>query len=440
MLVTNATLVTLGPAGVVEKGAVLVRQGRIAEVGTAALLEARHPHEETLDAEGNVCSPGLVNAHMHLYSTFARGMEVPGAAPRNFVEVLERLWWRLDRALEMEDLYPSAAVPLCDGLRAGVTTVVDHHAGPGAIDGSLDEIARACRDVGVRGVLCYEVSDRDGAAVARAGLRENVRFVREVKGDPLLRGMIGLHASFTLSDATLERAGAEARALGVGAHIHAAEDRADEEDAIRRSGVRVAQRLDRHGLLGEGAILAHGVHLDDAEAAILAERGAALVHNPQSNANNAVGWGRLPQRLAAGIRVGLGTDGMTSAILDEARMALLMARHELGDPAAAWEAVGRVLFEGNRAIAERCFGAPLGVLAPGALADLVVWNYQPPTPLAAENFLGHALFGLTQANARDAVVAGVLRMREGVVLRVDEAEVRARARERAASLWQRLAS
>jgi putative selenium metabolism protein SsnA len=437
LLVTRAVLLThAGDA--FPQGAVLIEGDRVAEVGPAAELEARHPSATRLDAAGNLCTPGLVNAHMHLYSTFARGMAPCGPAPTRFVEVLERLWWRLDRALSREDLYPSAVIPLCDGLRAGVTTVNDHHASPRAIEGSLDEIARAFRDVGVRGVLCYEVSDRDGPAVAQAGIEENVRFARATAADPSLRGMMGLHASFTLSDETLGRAASRARALGVGVHVHAAEDRADEEDALRRSGVRVAHRLDGHGALGPEDILAHGVHLDDSEVALLCERGAALVHNPQSNANNAVGWGRLPPRLAAGLRVGLGSDGMTSALLDEARMALLMARHELRDPAAAWDAVERILIEGSPAIAARRFGAPLGVLSPGALADLVVWDYVPPTAVSPASFLGHALFGLTQAQARDVLVGGRHCLERGVVRGVDEAAVRAEARERSAALWARV--
>lgn len=437
LLVTNATVLAGEAAGRPGAGAVLVDGDRIAAVGLAAVLERLHPAVPRLDARGRLCTPGLVNAHMHLYSTFARGMPLPGPPPTSFVEILERLWWRLDRALRPEDLYPSAVVPLCDGLRAGVTTVVDHHASPNAVSGSLDEIARAFEDAGVRGVLCYEVSDRDGAEVARAGIDENVRFARRARGSPTLRGMMGLHASFTLSDDTLERAAAEAAAIGVVAHVHAAEDRADQEGSLRRSGARVALRLDRHGLLSQ-ALLAHGVHLDREEAELVAARGAIVVHNPQSNANNAVGWARIGELLACGVRLALGSDGMTSAILDEARMALLMARHELRDPAAGWGAVEGMLLDGNREVAERQFGARLGVLEPGALADLVVWRYEPPTPISADGFLGHALFGLTQAEAADVVVGGVQRLSDGVVLGLDEAAARAEARERAAALWRRL--
>jgi putative selenium metabolism protein SsnA len=438
LLITRAELVTFAGAPATGADAVLIDGDRIAAIGVSADLAAAHRKAVRIDAGGNLCTPGFINAHMHLYSTFARGMSLAGGAPHSFVEVLESLWWRLDRALRFPDLYPSAVVPLCDGLRAGVTTVIDHHASPAAIDGSLDEIARAYHDVGVRGLTAYEVSDRNGAAEAEAGIRENVRFGRRSAGDPLVRGLFGLHASFTLSGKTLERAAAEAQGLGIGVHIHAAEDAADERDSLHRSGMRVVARLDHHGLLGDRALLAHGVHLSEEEVALLAERQAALVHNPQSNANNAVGWGRMPDRLAAGVAVGLGSDGMTSSILDEARMALLMARHELREPAAAFGAVQQILIAGNRAIAERYFGGKLGVLQPGALADVVVWNYIPPTPLSADNFLGHALFGLTQAEARDVIVAGKVRLRNGVVQGVDEATVRSHARGLARALWGRI--
>jgi putative selenium metabolism protein SsnA len=422
---------------VYEDGAVLIDAGRIAAVGASAELEARHPSAARLDAQGQLVTPGLVNAHMHLYSTFARGLAVPGPAPTRFTEILERLWWRLDRALTADDLYSSAVVPLCDGLRGGVTSVIDHHASPRAVAGSLDRIARACRNVGVRGVLCYETSDRDGPHAANAGIEENASFARECRGDPLVRSLFGLHASFTLSDATLARVALARGKEGI--HIHVAEDAADEDDALARGGgrERVLDRLDRHGLLDDASILAHGVHLDDGEVALCARRRSVLVHNPQSNANNAVGWGAFTARQDAGVRVAIGSDGMTSAVLDEARMALLMARHELHDPAAAWDRVERALLGENPAIISKIFDMEVGLLRPGALADVVVWRYRPPAPLSPDGFLGHALFGLVQAEAAHVFVGGTLRLRDGVVLGLDEDAARIEARSRATALWNR---
>lgn len=437
ILITHGVVFPSGEGVVVEDGAVALDGARVAAVGPTEKLRARYPDAVELDAGGNLVTPGLINAHMHLYSTFARGMAVPGPAPTCFVEILERLWWKLDRALRKEDLYPSAVIPLCDSLRAGVTTVIDHHASPNAVCGSLAELARAYRDVGVRGALCYETSDRDGPAVTEAALAENLDFADAVRGAPLLRGLFGLHASFTLSDETLARVAAARGELGI--HIHVAEDAADQRDArARRDGERVVARLDRHGLLDDRALLAHGVHLSDDEVALVVERGATLVHNPQSNANNGVGWGAFTCRQAAGVRVALGSDGMTSAVLDEARMALLMARHELRDPAAAWTAVENALLRENAAFASRLFEAEVGVLREGALGDVVIWSYRPPTPLTADGFLGHALFGLTQAEARDVFVGGVPRMRDGAILGVDEQRVRAEAVLRARALWERL--
>ena len=291
-LLLERGVVFTGPGGeVFSDGALLIEGARIIDVGTTDVLRARHPSAPRHDARGQLVSAGLINAHMHLYSTFARGMAVPGPPPTCFTEILERLWWRLDRALTLEDLYTSAAIPLCDGLRAGVTTVVDHHASPRCVDGSLARLARAALDVGVRAVLCYETTDRDGPAVSQAGIAENRSFAQFAQTHETLRPLFGLHASFTLEDATLAQI-ASTRA-GVGIHIHVAEDLADQRDAAARSQgrERVIERLHRFGLLDPGALLAHGVHLDDSEVALCARAGATLVHNPQSNANNAVGYG-----------------------------------------------------------------------------------------------------------------------------------------------------
>lgn len=438
-LLIERGVVYTGPGGeVIEDGAVLMDGDRVARVGASATLRAQHPDAARLDAHGQLVTPGLVNAHMHLYSTFARGMAVPGPAPTTFVEILERLWWRLDRALTPDDLYASAVIPLCDGLRAGVTSIVDHHASPRCARGSLTTLARAALDTGVRAALCYETSDRDGPDATDAGLAENLDFAAFARGRPTLAALFGLHASFTLGDATLARIADSRGPLGI--HVHVAEARSDEEDALARSGgrERVIARLARFGLLDHRSVLAHGVHLDANEVAACASTGATLVHNPQSNANNAVGWGRFTERRDAGVRVAIGSDGMTSVILDEARMALLMARHELGEPAAAWGAVERSLLVENPALASRVFGASLGRLEAGAQADVVVWRYVPPTPVFVSGFLGHALFGLVQSEACDVFVAGRHALDAGRVRGVDEALARAEAKVLAEHLWRRL--
>ena len=262
ILIGNGTVVTLGnDSQLIEKGAVLVQDDRIAAIGSDTDLRQQHPGAQYVDANGGLIMPGFLCAHTHFYGAFARGMAIPGEAPRNFPEILERLWWRLDKLLTLEDTRASAEMFLADAIRLGTTCVVDHHASPNAIEGSLDVIANAVEQAGIRACLAYEVSDRDGSAVTAAGIIENERFIqslRTARSRQAESGMIaasyGLHASFTLSPATLERCAAGAAASGVGFHIHVAEDISDENDSIAHYNMRVAERLEANHILGVNAI------------------------------------------------------------------------------------------------------------------------------------------------------------------------------------------
>ncbi|MCL4396045.1 MAG: amidohydrolase family protein, partial [Chloroflexi bacterium] len=255
MLITNGTIVTLGADNrVIEKGALLVEGERIAEIGSTRALEQKYPGVEKLDARGRIVMPGCIVAHTHFYGAFARGMSLPpGPPPKNFVEILQKLWWRIDRALTLEDCTLSALVCLVDAVRHGTTTLIDHHASPNAIDGSLDAVADAVLESGLRASLCYEVTDRNGAAGARAGRRENVRFIRQLKTQKAevrqrLAAAFGVHASFTVSDRTLDQCLDAASGLDTGFHIHVAEDRADQDDALEKFKLRVGERLESRGL------------------------------------------------------------------------------------------------------------------------------------------------------------------------------------------------
>ena len=255
MLITNGTIITLGAQNrVIENGAVYIRGDKIAEIGATNALEKKYPREEKLDARGKIVIPGSVVGHTHFYGAFARGMAIPGAAPKNFPQILENLWWKIDRALTLDDCKLSALVCLVDAIRSGTTTLLDHHASPNAIDGSLDVIADAVIEAGVRASLCYEVTDRNGAAGARAGIKENVRFIKKVNRQPStvncrVRASFGLHASFTVSDKTLEQCLAAAQGLNTGFHIHVGEDISDEDDSFAKYGMRVVDRLHARGIL-----------------------------------------------------------------------------------------------------------------------------------------------------------------------------------------------
>lgn len=304
---------------------------------------------------------GLVNAHTHLYSGLAPyGMPAPAVAPTSFVQILERVWWRLDRALDAASLAAAAELYVAEAVAAGCAGLIDHHESPAFIDGSLDVLADVCARFGMPAVLCYGATERNGGrAEAAAGLAECDRFAHDNER-PGLRVAVGLHASFTVSDETIAEAADLARALGTVLHVHVAEDGADVADARARGYAGVIDRLARHGALIAGSIFAHGVHLTRAEVTACADAGVWLVQNPRSNRGNAVGY---PAALAASSRVALGTDGYPAAMADEvAALTDLSAVHG-DDPArvAARPAAGAALF------AER-FGRPVAPPDAAAIA------------------------------------------------------------------------
>ena len=438
ILVGGHVVRSLDPV-VVERGDIVLAGDRIVAVGPAA---AGGPVPDRgaarrIDCADAIVLPGNVCAHTHAYSALARGMPYRLAPPTDFVEILQRVWWRLDRALDEEAIRASALVAGLEALRAGTTTLVDHHASPNAIDGSLDIVAEAFAELGIRSVLCYETTDRDGPERASAGIAENARFLAASAGDrarhPLSRGMVGAHASFTLSDPTLEAVADLGRTTGAGIHIHAAEDVADETDSMIRTGGRVLDRLARAGALNERTVLAHGVHLAPDEIAAVHLARAVVAHNPRSNMNNRVGRapvGRLGDRLA------LGTDGIGGDLFEEVRTAFLRRREEDLGVTPDW-ALG-VLAGGPR-IPARAFGEPLlGRLEIGAPADLIVLDAPPPTPVDGATLAGHIAFGFGPAAVRDVIVAGQLVVSGGHATRVDEAALAARAREAAGRLWARM--
>lgn len=446
MLITNARLITWeNPPRILEGDALYLSEGRIAEIGPQAMLLARHPEAERLDAGGQYVMPGNICAHTHFYGAFARGMAIPGAAPRDFPEILQKLWWPLDQALTLEDVRASAEVMLVDAVKHGTTTLFDHHASPNALEGSLDVIAAAVEQAGVRAVLCYEVTDRYGKDSARAAIQENLRFIRRTRSTPLADGRIaatfGLHASLTLSAETLE-ACRSAAPQGTGFHIHVAEHEADEYDSLAKSGLRVVDRLHRHDLLGTESIVAHAVHVDIAEACRLAETGTWVTHQPRSNMNNGVGVAPVEAFLRAGINVCLGTDGFSHTMWEEWKTAYLVQKVWHRDPRRMNGADVIAMGVYNNAILAGKFfpSAPLGVIAPGAHADLIFVDYHPHTPLTAENLPWHIIFGFHESMITTTIVAGRLLMRDRHLLTLDEEEIAARARQLAPQVWARYAS
>jgi putative selenium metabolism protein SsnA len=426
VLIRGGTIATLDPVGV-EAADLRVQDGIV--VARGALSPAAG--EEVVEAAGALVLPGLVNAHTHLYSALARGMAGPPAPPRTFVEILERVWWRLDRALDEETVYLSALVGGIEAALSGTTLLVDHHSSPSFIRNSLNTIRRALEEVGLRSVLCYEVTDRNGSTGRDAGLRENVSFAG-AQPTALTRGMIGAHASFTLSEESMAGLARAMAAAEAPIHIHVAEDAADVTHCRERWGETLPQRLQRHGLLAPRALLAHCVHLAPAEIEAVHELGAWIAHNPRSNMNNHVGYAAT----TALRRAALGTDGMDQDMLAEVRAAFLKMRDAGRDDAFA---AALELLAGGHRLARALWDLPFGSLEAGAPADLVLFDYVPPTPLHAGNVGGHLLFGLDRGHLRSTMVAGRWIVRDRRLVTVDVERAFARARHASAALWERMA-
>jgi putative selenium metabolism protein SsnA len=441
MLITNANIITWeSPNRVLENYAILIESDHIKEIGTTKSLTAKYPKAKTLDARGQHVMPGNICAHTHFYSAFARGMNIPGAAPKDFPEILQKLWWPLDRSLDAEAIRFSALVCLVDAIKHGTTTLIDHHASPNTIDGSLDLIADAVDKSGLRGVLCYEVTDRDGAEKANAGINENVRFLKRLASNPhpRLAGTFGLHASLTLSGVTLQACRAAAPD-GTGFHIHTAEHESDEYDSLSKSEMRVIDRLLKHNILGSNTIAAHGVHFDAREMEILKETGTWLTHQPRSNMNNGVGVAQIESMLRLGIKVCLGNDGFSNAMWEEWKTAYLLHKSHQRDPRRMnGNDVTQMAVYNNAALANQFFpSAPIGQITQGAFADLIFVDYHPYTPLTDGNLPWHIIFGFQQSMITTTIVAGKVLMKDRELLTLNEEEIAARAREIAPRIWKR---
>nr|WP_290665557.1 putative aminohydrolase SsnA [Ardenticatena sp.] len=441
LLIRNATIVPdpANPSAECLSGHSVVVEG---ETISAIVPDAEAPAtaDEVINAEGRLLMPGNICAHTHFYGAFARGMAIPGPDPRDFPEILRRLWWALDKALTLEDVRLSALVCLVDAIRHGTTTLIDHHASPNAIDGSLSVIADAVEAAGVRACLCYEVSDRDGPEKALAGIAENVRWIREsrARGSTHLAGTFGLHAAMTLSDATLERAVAEAQTLGVGFHIHAAEGPADQEHSLAMYGERVIERLHRLGVLGAQTIVAHAITIDAWEMALLRETETWVTHQPRSNMNNAVGVADVPTMLRGNMRVGLGNDGFAFDMFEEMKTAYLLHKvHRLDPRVMNGYEVMQMAYANNAALAAQFFPRPVGRVVEGAFADLILLDYVPYTPLTAANLPWHILFGIRGSHVTHTIAGGRVLMAERRLRTLDEAAIAAEAQARAPHVWQR---
>lgn len=440
LLVGNGTVLTLDEhMRRLQDGCVAIEDGMIVAVDGTKALRARYPQATFIDAKNRVIMPGFINVHQHIYSAFARGMNLGGPPASDFMQVLEGLWWRMDKALTLEDVTYSAYVTLIDCIRNGVTTVFDHHASPYAAKGSLFAIGEVAKELGLRASLALEVSDRDGVEIADALIDENMDWLNACRSntDDTLRGLFGLHASFTLGDRTLDRC---AGLIGEtdGYHVHVAEGSLDAMDAMEKYHMQVLERLDRFGILRPNTTAVHCIAIPDDGFDMLAERNTCVAHNPQSNMNNAVGVSRVLDMHKKGVLVGIGTDAYTADVLESYKTAPILQRHFMKSPSVGFMETADMLLRGNAAIAARSFDKPLGVLKEGAHGDVIIMDYDPPTPLLDDNQIGHILFGLSGRMVDTTIVGGKVLMRDRQVEIVDAEAIFAKAREVAGALWARI--
>ena len=445
LLVENGRVVTRSNANpYIEDGAVAIDGTKIVVVGGREELRRAYPEATSLDARGGLIMPGLINCHTHIYSGLARGLAIKGCNPTNFLQNLEQQWWNIDRHLTLDGTRACAYVTMMESFRNGVTTIFDHHASFRQIPGSLFAIKDIAQEMGMRACLCYEVSDRDGKQKLQESIQENADFARWAaeQDSDMIAAMFGGHALFTLPDESLD-AMAKANDGLTGFHVHVCEGMDDVYDSAQKHGTSSVHRLLDHGILGPKTMLGHCIHVSPADMDIIAGTHTKVVNNPQSNANNAVGTAPVLEFFKRGITVTMGTDAYTHDMLQSLKAFVPLQRLNSALPNVAWGEAMTMLFKNNAEVANMYFstkpqGKPLGVLEPGAAADVAIFDYPAPTPLGADNIDGHILFGVEGHDCRTTIVNGRVVYRDRELVDCDKEKIDAFVMQQAKELWGEL--
>ena len=440
MIIGNGRLITNSDkVGFMDNGAVLVKNNVIEEVGSFEELKKAHPDEEVLDAQGNLIMPGMICAHSHIYSSYARGM-APSGVTDNFFNILENLWWKLDRSLQIEDIKLNAFTTYAESIRSGVRQLIDHHASGHCIEGRWFALEESAKKIGVRTSLCFETTDRDGKEATKAAIKENVDFIKHClkEDDDMVKALFGMHASFTISDETMALVKEAMQGVDAGYHIHVTEGIEDQYDSLKKYGRKVGERLFDWGILGDKTIAVHCIHLSQSEMDIIKATDTSVVTNPESNMNNAVGAPPVVQLLKKGIRVGLGSDAYTQDMFESMKVSNILQSHHLADPTVGFMETKALQFDNNPAICSKYWNKPLGKIEKGAFADIIVVDYKPHTPIGENNWFGHLLFGVNGGMVRHTMINGKLVMKDRVILTVDMDKINADSTQRAAKIWKNM--
>lgn len=440
LLIGPSTIFTRDPSRPeIQNGGILTDADKILAVGDYQSLRNAYPQADRVDTTGKILHPALINTHHHIYSALARGIAIKGYNPNNFLEILEGLWWTLDDHLLHADTIASAEVTYLSCIENGVATVFDHHASYGQTEGTLDLLADQAERFGLRACLCYEVSDRRGEAEMKKAVEENVRFMKAApsrKGQFV--GTMGLHAPFTLSNETLKYC-QESNLPDAGYHIHVSEGQEDVQDSLAKYGIRPVERLYQLGLLGSKTLAGHCIHLTEEEKDLLKKTDTIVLHNPESNMGNAVGYPDVLGLYNRGVLVGLGTDGYTSDMFESYKVANCLCKYFNGSGSVGWTEIPDILFNNNARIVNRFFPeVTTGVLKTGASADIIALDYAAPTPLSADNLNGHLLFGVNGLNVVTTITQGKVRMLNRELIGIDKQEMMKRCAEQAQDLWDRI--
>tara|TARA_Y100001970_G_scaffold211291_1_gene257899 strand:+ start:103 stop:1416 length:1314 start_codon:yes stop_codon:yes gene_type:complete len=417
---------------IIENAFVSILGDTIESVGS---IEPSDEFDFVYDLREKLALPGMINAHHHLYSALAVGMPPPKNNPSNFSEILKEIWWKMDLALDRDSTKACFEAGMLDSLKSGTTTIIDHHCSPSYIKGSLSVLADTGEKMGLNTSLSFEISDRNGQAIFEESLEENINTVKEFSQKPYIHPMIGMHASFTLSDSSLEKIRNNLHSLDSwGIHIHVSEDKADEDDAIKKGYLSVIDRLDKFDLINEKGLIIHGVHILDEDINIINRHNAKLVHNPSSNANNRVGITK--NKNLNMLNSGIGTDGMQGSILREGKEGILIRSSHLSGGMDNIDYM-KLIFENNSSIASKLFGFKIGKILPGYKADLAIFDYQPRTPIKNSNIFGHIFFGLSGLPS-DVITRGEFRIKDFKFQEISEKEIKENAVFQAERLWKNL--
>jgi len=439
LLVKNGILVTMdGDRRILEDHAVAIEAGRIIEVDRTASLEKKHSRVEAIDGSGCIVMPGIVCSHSHLYGMLLRGASLNIAPPSDFTQILQRVWWPMDEAMNFEDAYASALVACLEFAKSGVTTFADTYSGPNSISGVLDHIARAVEEIGIRGFIAFEATERHSAEEGARGVEENARFAETVKPGSKARPLFSIHASFTLSDPLIRRVKQLARKYHAPITIHASEGLVDLHHNMENYGKRTVERLKDVGLLGPDLVLAHCVNLDEHEISLVAETGTGIAHNPMSNMLNAVGVAPIREMLKQNVTVGLGNDGYIFDMFENMRAAYLLHRVASGNPNAIdpYTILEMATINGAKLYG---VGNQVGSIEPGKKADIILIKPSIlPTPLTRSSVLGHLINTVDGDDVETVIVDGKPIVRGKKLLTFDEDRAQAVAQTAAAKLWTRL--